>query len=346
MMMAGPPQEIFTIIVTYQSADHIQACLASLPQAEGVRQLTIAVIDNASSDGTPALLEETMRALPQPRVRSSHVRNPENLGFTRALNQGLVPRPAGAAVLFLNPDTLLPPNSLAALMQKLYADDHTGVVAPQLRFPAASLYRSRLRAPASPRSERGDSGLNASRGNGHDDAEAHMIQPSCRRFPIYWDLFCEFSGLALLFPQSPRFNRWKMGDFDHRSSREVDQPQGAFLLARPEVVEQVGMWDERFPLFFSDVDWCRRVWQAGWKIRFEPEVFVWHAQGASVKRFKPRAIWSSHVSFWRYFRKWRRSFADEMLSLIAGPLLLGAAVLRIIWHLLMSLFPVVKSGKP
>jgi GT2 family glycosyltransferase len=190
-------------------------------------------------------------------------------------------------------------------LEILYADGHTGVVAPQLRFP-----------PGSPQD----------------------IQPSCRRFPTYWDLFCEFTGMAMLCPRSGAFNRWKMGDFDHRSAREVDQPQGAFLLARPEVVTQVGVWDERFPLFFSDVDWCRRVWQAGWKILFAPEVFVCHAQGASVKKIKPATIWSSHVSFWRYFRKWRSSLLDEILSLIVAPLLLTAACWRIVWHFLSARF--------
>ncbi|MGH7494396.1 MAG: glycosyltransferase family 2 protein [bacterium] len=306
------PGEVFIIIVTYQSADHIQACLASLPQAGVEKKLTILVVDNGSSDGTPALLAEGVHALAQPRVTCSVICNRENSGFTRALNQGLSQRPAGAAVLFLNPDTILPPDSLTALLQALYVDQRTGVVAPQLRFPPAS---------------------------------SRVIQPSCRRFPTYWDLFCEFTGLTMLFPRWRPFNRWKMGDFDHCSPREVDQPQGACLLARPEVVTQLGAWDERFPLFFSDVDWCRRVWQAGWTIRFEPGVFVWHTRGASVNKNKPAAIWSSHVSFWRYFRKWRRSLLDEILSHVVGLLLLLAACWRILWHFLITLFGVATTGR-
>ena len=304
------PDEIFIIIVTYQSADHIQACLASLSPADPARKLTIIVIDNASSDGTPALIAAGLRALPAPRASGTVVLNRSNRGFTAALNQGLALRPERAAVLFLNPDTVLPPASLDALVQKLYSDEGLGVVAPQLRFPLCSPLP--------------------------DELAAAKLQPSCRRFPAYWDLLCEFTALSALFPKSGLFNRWKMGDFDHRSSREVDQPQGACLLARAEVVAQAGNWDERFPLFFSDVDWCRRVRELGCKIRFQPEVFVWHVQGASVKQTKPAAVWSSHLSFWRYFRKWRRSLADEILSLIAGPLLMLAAVLRIIWHFLSS----------
>jgi GT2 family glycosyltransferase len=312
MTLPSPPDEIFIVIVTYQSADHIQACLDSLPLASGDKRLSVLVVDNASTDGTPAMLAERAQVSPHVRVNCSVILNRKNLGFTRALNQGVRQRPAGAAVLFLNPDTVLPPDCLNALLQELYAGERTGVIAPQLRFPPAS---------------------------------AHDIQPSCRRFPTYWDLFCEFAGLSLLFPRSRCCNAWKMGDFDHRSPRDVDQPQGAFLLARAEVVAQVGAWDERFPLFFSDVDWCRRVWAAGWRIRFAPQIFVSHALGASVRRRKPAAIWSSHVSFWRYFRKGRSSLWDELLSVAAGPLLLLAACWRILWYVLMTLIPVASSEK-
>src|SRR5262245_55761635 len=118
MSLSSPPDEIFIILVTYQSADHIPACLASLPQAAAEKKLSVLVVDNASSDGTPALLGERVRAAAPPRVTYSVICNRENSGFTRALNQGLSQRPAGAAVLFLNPDTVLPANCLSALDRK------------------------------------------------------------------------------------------------------------------------------------------------------------------------------------------------------------------------------------
>jgi len=334
--MPPPPDEIFVIIVTYQSAECISACLTSLQHTDSVRRVSIVVIDNASSDGSAAMSENCARSFDARRVRCRVQRNASNLGFTRALNQGLLQRSAGAAVLFLNPDTILPPDTLPLLLQKLYAEDCVGVVAPQLRYPETP--ESILKNSSHP--ARDQEGWPAEQQTPSAEAgkapespgPVPLIQPSCRRFPSYWDLACECTGLTKLFPHSRLFNRWKMGDFDHRTAREVDQPQGAFLLARPEVVAQVGAWDEGFPLFFSDVDWCRRVWQAGWKIRFEPEVFAWHAQGASVNRVKAMAIWSSHLSFWRYLRKWRKSWLDEFLSLVAWPVLMGTAALRAAWH--------------
>jgi GT2 family glycosyltransferase len=167
----------------------------------------------------------------------------------------------------------------------------------------------------------------------HNDGR---IQLSCRRFPAHWDLFCELFGLSRLFPDSAHFNRWKMGDFNHSHAAEVDQPQGACLLARPEVVKQVGRWDERFSIFFSDVDWCRRVWEKGWKIRFEPSVQIIHTQGASVRQVRATAIWSSHLSFLKYLRKHERGWGDRMLNWIFAPLLVVAAIFRMSFYLAVS----------
>ncbi len=299
--MIPPPPQLALILVTYQSGQQIRACLSSLPLAAPQLHLHLLLVENASTDNTRAQIDTALRDYPHERIAPQLICNETNVGFTAAINQALAHVPQGAAVLFLNPDTILPPDSLSGLMKSLFADEKIGVVAPQLRFPASV------------------------------KTLEETVQPSCRRFPTYGDLFFEFTGLAQAFPRSARCNRWKMGDFDHRTSREVDQPQGACLLARPEVLRQVGRWDERFPLFFSDVDWCRRVRQAGWKIYFEAGVFIYHEQGASVKQVRPAAIWSSHISFWRYFRKWRTSVWDEILSTLIALPLFFSALLRIIW---------------
>jgi len=296
------PAQIAIIIVTFQNAGEIGECLQSLIQADPERRLWVVLIDNASTDGTREMIQATIKALPPSRFSVELILNKENLGFTRAVNQGLAryfarPDHKNTPVLFLNPDTILPPDSLDSLIKKLYAFPEAGVIAPQL------IHR--------------DGG----------------IQLSCRRFPTHWDLFCELSGLSRLFPHSAILNRWKMGGFDHRHAAEVEQPQGACLLAKAEVMERAGSWDEQFPIFFSDVDWCRRVRASGWKIRFEPSVQIIHAQGVSVRQVRAAAIWSSHVSFGRYLRKHENGWREKFLNLIFAALLILAAIVRVISYL-------------
>lgn len=295
------PNTIAIIIVTFQNVSEISECLQSLLHADPGRRMEVILIDNASTDGTREMIQTTIKTLPPSRFSIELILNKTNLGFTRAVNQGLAhyfaqPDHKNTPVLFLNPDTILPPDSLATLLKKLYAFPEAGVIAPQLI---------------------------------HRDGE---IQLSCRRFPTHWDLFCELSGLSRLFPHSAILNRWKMGGFDHRHAQDVEQPQGACLLAKAEVMQQAGWWDEQFPIFFSDVDWCRRVWIRGWKIRFEPSVQIVHAQGVSVRQVRAAAIWSSHVSFWRYFRKHENGWREKFLNLLFGPLLVIAAMLRMVPH--------------
>lgn len=313
--MPPPADHIAVIIVTFQSAAHLRACIESLPNAAPRHQLHLIIIDNASTDGSAELATQLTADLSEDRVRCSCLANQRNLGFTCAVNQGLELVGSNATVLFLNPDTILPPGALQRLLRKLNESPDTGVVAPQLLYPARA------------------NGIDQSAVQPHAAESAGEVQPSCRRFPRRTDVLLEILGLSRLFPSSQRWNRWKMGDFDHRTAREVDQPQGACLLARSEVVEQVGKWDERFPLFFSDVDWCRRVWQAGWKIRFEPEVQVYHFKGASVEKIRPRAIRSSHLSFWRYFHKYRSGWRDAVADWLIAPPLVFTALLRMIAQL-------------
>ncbi|RMF58121.1 MAG: glycosyltransferase family 2 protein, partial [Calditrichaeota bacterium] len=217
-------------------------------------------------------------------------------GFTRALNQGLA-RSRGEYILVLNPDTVLQPGCLTVLLGVLAERERVGVVAPQLLNPDGT------------------------------------VQPSCRRFPRYRDVLFEASGLSRAFSGSRVFNGWKMGDFDHTTGRGVDQPQGACLLFHRSVLTKVGLWDEGFPMFFSDVDWCRRVKHQGYEIWFEPTARVVHLQGRSIFQHRPRMIWSSHCSFYRYFKKYD---GISPANVLVGAVLFFSAIVRVAWHALFG----------
>lgn len=286
------------IIVTFNHEYEIKKCLHSVNSALSNYRAEIFIIDNHSTDQTVAIARKLLSNF-DPEHHWSIICNETNKGFTSAVNQG-VRQAQGDFVLLLNPDTELPADVFRPLIDVFRADPQVGIVAPQLRNPDGS------------------------------------IQPSCRRFPRRRDVIYHALGLHWLFNKSREFNSWKMGDFDHQSQREVDQPQGAFLLARKKAVDQVGLLDERFPMFFSDVDWCRRFIDHGWKILFVPSVQIVHHKGTSIYRNRLKMIWSSHWSFFHYFKKYQRGFFQGILNLVIGEILIGLALVRSIFYLLNS----------
>jgi GT2 family glycosyltransferase len=239
------------------------------------------------------------------------IENPENLGYAKANNQG-INESKGEYVLLLNPDTQLFPETLRLLFDFMEKNQKAGAVGPQM--------------------------LNFDQ----------TIQSSCREFPTFWILFCEFGFLARIFPQSRLFGKWRMGYFDHQKEREVDQPMGSALFLRKEALNQVGLLDESFPIFFNDVDLCFRLKKSGWEIRFYPEAKVSHFRGASTKEVKPKMIWASHLAFYRFLKKYRKNWFDRFLLAFFLPLLFGGSLIRILYHSIFKkkISPVVSNATP
>jgi GT2 family glycosyltransferase len=290
--------DLSVIIVTYNSAGEISACLLSLLRELSAFRYEIVVIDNASADETKQQLARYSDGAVPGSGRLILIENDENAGFTRALNQGLS-LSTGDYLLTLNPDTVMQPESLTILMTVLHDRTDIGIVAPQLLNPDGT------------------------------------IQASCRRFPRRRDILYELVGLSRIFPGS-RFNAWKMGDFAHDSKRSVEQPQGACLLFSRAVFEKTGEWDQNFPMFFSDVDWCKRVKSAGFDIVFEPAAQVMHHKGASIAKRKPAMIWSSHRSLNEYLKKYENRSTFPGTNTLWELLLITAAVVRILGSLIFT----------
>ncbi|MBS1518181.1 MAG: glycosyltransferase family 2 protein [Bacteroidetes bacterium] len=252
------------IIVTWNSGDEITRCIDSIKENFPESGLEIIVIDNNSSDNTLEFLKGT-------ESRDSNclhlIVNKENIGYTKACNQG-IEISKGDYILLLNPDTEILDGALEKLISELNSSGKTGAAAPKL--------------------------LN-------DDGS---IQKSCRTFPGYSDMFFELTLLSRIFPESRTFSRWKMNYFDHDSRREVDQPMAAALMVKRKVMETAGGFDERFIMFFNDVDLCRKIHDSGFKIIFCPEAVIRHSKGVSIYKDRERMIriWNKDCS--EYFRKY------------------------------------------
>ncbi len=232
-----------------------------------------------------------------PEVRL--IANADNRGFAAANNQ-VLSTVSGKMYLLLNPDTEIKPGALVALVEFLRRDPKIGVVAPQL--------------------------LNSD----------NSIQRSCRSFPTITGMAMELTGLSRWFPKLPA-SSYKMLDFDHTYARQVDQPEGACLLVRREVFEQVGLFDESFFMLFEEVDWCFRVKQAGWQIWFTPAAKVTHHYGQSIKQVKLKMIYYSHRGFFRYLMKHNRSLLVAVLKPFIYLGLMAVAAVRIAGHSLSTL---------
>src|SRR3989338_758392 len=173
------------------------------------------------------------------------IANKENLGFAAANNQ-VLKNVESEYILLLNPDTEVKPGAIPSLIKCFDIDAKIGVVAPQLLNSDGS------------------------------------VQRSCRRFPSMSGMFAELMGLSRFFPK--QFWAYRMLDFDHMTSRFVDQPEGACLLIKRSVLDQVGLFDEQFFMLFEEVDWCKRISLAGWKVWFTHSAQVVHFYGQSIKQ--------------------------------------------------------------
>lgn len=221
------------------------------------------------------------------------ITNERNLGFAGASNRGLrVAR--GRHLLLLNPDTVVAPGAIRTLNEYLDSRPEVGAVGARLL-----------------------------------DSDGRL-QYSCRRFPgLLTIFFGRYSVLTRLFPRNPVSSRYLYLDLDHAAPAEVDWLSGACLMVKREILESVGPLDEGYPLFVEDMDWCRRMRDAGWKIVYVPTAEVRHHVGVSRGPVPAAIVWARHRGMLRYVRKhfglgWpMRVLVGAGLALRAGLLMLA-----------------------
>jgi len=209
------------------------------------------------------------RTVVNPRVRL--VANRDNRGFAAATNQGFA-KTAADAILLLNPDVRLRTN-LSPLIEACRAH---GIAAGQLTGP-----------------------------DGRPQAGFTI-----RRFPTPWSLAFELLGINRLWPGNPVNRRYRYLDRDLDREGPVEQPAGAFLMARRDVWEHLGGLDDEFyPVWFEDVDFCRRAAQAGYRAEYVPQVCAEHAGGHSVRKLpaaRMEEYWYDSLLRYaaKHFRPW------------------------------------------
>lgn len=306
--------DLAIVIVNYNVRDLLRDCLNSVYASTGVT-FEVCVVDNASPDGSADMVA---REFPQAKL----IRNTDNLGYAAANNRGLKlfgfgEQGAGiedrAAVestirhhqsalpryaLLLNPDTVVPPDAFARMIDLMDQHPTFGVSGPKL--------------------VRRDGTLDL----------------ACRRsFPSVEVSFWRLTRLSKIFPKSRRFGRYNMTYLDPDQPAEIDAVVGAFMLVRREAIQQAGLLDEAFWMYGEDLDWAYRIKACGWTVYYYPAVVVTHVKRAASSQDNAgaaRARYEFDRAMWLFYRKHYRAATPRPIDALVrlGLGLKGGAPLR------------------
>jgi len=281
--MPNSQPDLSIIIVSWNVWNLLRACIRSIEQnsrpapgdtaqlryfeANGKQQtLELIVVDNASNDATPDLVAALF-----PWVRV--IANASNLGFTAGNNRGYA-LSRGRFVFFLNPDTELLDGSLAQLFTAIAREERVGLVGPQLRYADNS------------------------------------VQSSRRRFPTRLTGFFESTWLGQWWPNNLWSRRLHMAGWPADFQQDVDWVVGAAMLARRSVLEAVrvpiyeGPFDQGFFMYSEELDLCRRIKQAGWRVVYVPQAVIVHYEGRSSEQVVAARHIHFNTSKVRYYAKY------------------------------------------
>lgn len=253
---------VSVIVVSHQSAQQIVACLASVREHPCRDGQEVIVVDNASTDGTGALIS---RQFPDVRL----VVSPRRRGFAANCNAGA--RLAnGRTLLFLNPDTQVTRGAIDGLVKTLEEDPAIAVVAPRLVYPDGSEQPSARRFPT-------------------------PMTTLVRRSPLRWLMRNSvWERRHLMLDRREHHTR------GHQPV-DVDWVLGAAIAIPADIYGRLGGMDAGYRLYCEDIDFCWRAWTSGYRVvqassttmvhdlaeltrhRFATRASVWHLR--SMARF-------------------------------------------------------------
>ena len=248
--------DLSIIIVSFNTAVVTKRCLKSLHANLNRYPLKheVIVVDNGSSDGSVAVIQEQAKSWPNLRV----ILSKKNLGFGRGNNLGLKAA-RGKYTLYLNSDAIVTDIDFRDLINLFAIESDLGAVTVKVVLS-----------------------------NGAIDPASH------RGFPTPWNSFTYFLGLEKFFKNVPILNRFLGGyhlvGLDLDSVHEIDVPTGAFFMAPTRLLKKIGGFDTAYFAYGEDVELAYRIKEAGFKILYYPLWSVLHLKSASglKKKTDPR----------------------------------------------------------
>jgi hypothetical protein len=205
------------------------------------------------------------------------IENKENAGFAKANNQAIA-NCSGDYILLLNPDTLILQNAIEKMVDFMNGNPPVGICGCKV--------------------------LN----------KDMTFQLACHRsIPIPGTAFFRITGLSRLFPKSKIMAKYNLTYLNLSEVHEVDVVSGACLMIRKEVINHVGLLDERFFMYGEEIDWCIRTKKAGWKVMYYPDAEIIHYKGECSKFNHRKATLEFYRSMYLFHKK---HFADNYNPII------------------------------
>ncbi|CAH9014953.1 glycosyltransferase family 2 protein [Candidatus Nitrosacidococcus sp. I8] len=257
---------ISIIIVNFNGGTLLSQSVSAVLEAP--ISLEVIIVDNGSADNSLVHLENSVGA----DSRICIIKNHKNLGFSCANNIALQ-HTKGEYILLLNPDCIVPPDTLPYLIRFMETQPKVGMTGCLIQNP--------------------------------DGSE----QAGCRRrIPTPGRSLIRVLYLHKLFPK-----QFKLQGFECTQDplpihpMQVDAISGAFMLVRNSALSKVGLMDENYFLHCEDLDWCMRFKQSGWDILFVPEVTVIHYKGACSWQYPLTVLWHKHKGMAYFYHKFFQS---------------------------------------
>lgn len=259
--------KLSVIIINYNTTEMTEKVIRNFFVQEPDLKTEMILIDNNSPEGFDRGQFE--------KLSDKLIANPKNLGFARAVNQG-IEAASGDFVLLLNSDVFINKKSISSLLEYMQGNPGAGIIGPKMVFPDG------------------------------------RFQPSFGRTPTLLSEFIRFASLHRWLPGGTitlpdRWSRQKLN-----TVQEVDWLSGGCMLLRKELIKDIGMMDSEYFLGVEDIDYCFRAREAGWQVVYNPETEVVHYHGfssggtRSVMRFK-----FDKLGIIRFFTK---HFPEKMLT--------------------------------
>lgn len=224
-----------------------------------------------------ASVDETSEMVKQDFNQVKLIANQENVGFARANNQALK-LATGRYVLLLNPDNKVFDNTLAQMIKWMDENSQASVAGCLLV-----------------------------------DEQGQTIR-QVRKFPNVWDQLAIILKIPHLFPSI--LNNYLVSNFDYTQPAVVDSIRGSFFFLRRDAIEKIGPLDERFFVWFEEVDYCRRVKMVGGEVWYTPVAKCQDLVGASFSQL-PRGKTQIYFrdSMLTYFKKWHQGWQFWLLKI-------------------------------